>query len=112
MATRKTNGHGRGFFGPVYRSYLFKEKDPDIDHLRTIIRDEGVTEGQLHAMSGVSTTTFKNWFRGPTKRPTNAALTAAGAALGYERAWTKKHPVNIEQEVEAGKRWLEKRKRK
>jgi hypothetical protein len=38
MAKGKSNGVRRGFIG--YASYMFKEKDPAIDELRTVIQTE------------------------------------------------------------------------
>lgn len=67
-----------------YKSYNFKEKDPVIDRVRTIISDEGVTHKQISDASGVSTTCLYGWFTGTTRRPQHASLMAVLRALGYD----------------------------
>jgi DNA-binding transcriptional regulator YdaS (Cro superfamily) len=70
----------------IYRTYRFVDKDPLIDAMRTVVRDEQhLTNGRASAISGVSATTFHNWFEGSTRRPQNACCSAAMAALGYVR---------------------------
>lgn len=68
----------------VYKTYSFKEKDPCIDELRTIIADEEVSYAEINQMSGVTTSTLYNWFSGPTKRPQHATVMAVARALGYD----------------------------
>ena len=67
-----------------YKSYNFKDKDPIIDHLRTIVADSGATYQQISEASGVSTSCLYAWFHGATRRPSYAAVAAAAGALGYE----------------------------
>jgi hypothetical protein len=67
-----------------YKSYNFRDKDPVIDRLRTIVADEGASYLQIHEASGVSLSTMYNWFSGPTRRPTHAAVAAVAGALGYD----------------------------
>ena len=67
-----------------YPTYSFREKDPIIDQLRTIIADEGLTYAKLHELSGVSETTLYNWFGGPTKRPQHATIMAVARAAGWD----------------------------
>ena len=70
----------------IYRNYRFIDKDPIIDAMRTVIRDElGFNNNRVQAISGVSNTTFHNWFEGPTRCPQNATVSQAAAALGYVR---------------------------
>lgn len=73
----------RGVFKP-YKSYNFKDKDPIIDRLRTAIRDEGVSWGDIHETSGVSVTTLNNWFNGDTLRPRFATVMAVFRSIGYD----------------------------
>lgn len=79
MAKTKSNGKG-----PlrIYKSYLFKEKDPVIDKLRTLRSDTGMTYQQIHAASSVSTTTLYNWWHGKTRRPNFCTAQAAAHAMG------------------------------
>src|SRR3954462_7557509 len=113
MARKRTNGGGgnRGAL-QIYRSYNFINKDPAIDKIRTMVQDEGVDETQLHVLSGVSTTTFANWFRGDTKRPQHATLAATAGALGYEWDLKKTKMVDVATELPKAQRWLDQQKKK
>lgn len=77
----------------VYRSYAFKDKDPVIDRVRTMIEDEGVSYTKIHEASGVSTSTLHNWFNGPTKRPQYSTVAAVVGSQGYELAFVKTRRV-------------------
>jgi transcriptional regulator with XRE-family HTH domain len=68
----------------LYKSYNFKDKDPIIDRMRTIFEDAGISHAKAAALSGVSSSTFSNWFEGETKRPQFATVMAAARALGYD----------------------------
>jgi len=111
---RKKNGTHTGNRGALrlYRSYIFRDKDPAIDKIRTIVQDEGVDETQLHVLSGVSTTTFANWFRGDTLRPQHATLAAAAAALGYDWELRKVKMVDYKSEMPKAQRWLDQQAKK
>jgi uncharacterized membrane protein YkvA (DUF1232 family) len=67
-----------------YKSYNFKEKDPVIDKVRTIVNDEGASYKQISDASGVSTSCLYGWFNGATRRPQHAPLMAVLHALGYD----------------------------
>ena len=68
----------------LYRSYSFREKDPIIDHMRTIIEVEGVSYKKVTEQSGVSSTCLHGWFRGQTKRPQFCTIMAVARSLGYD----------------------------
>jgi transcriptional regulator with XRE-family HTH domain len=68
----------------VYKSYNFKNKDPAIDELRTVVKDEGVSYQQISDASGVSSGTMYNWFHGATRRPQHASIMAVARAMGYD----------------------------
>jgi transcriptional regulator with XRE-family HTH domain len=68
----------------VYKSYSFRTKDPVIDQLRTVVKDEGVSYQQLADASGVSAGTMWNWFHGATRRPQHASVMAVTRAMGYD----------------------------
>jgi hypothetical protein len=91
MAKKKANGHA----APVYGAYLFKEKDPVIDTLRTMAEDyfgEKITPKNLQSIEtagGPKVGTMRAWFFGKTKRPNNATIEAAGRSIGWERTWKK-----------------------
>jgi hypothetical protein len=116
MAGGKKNGHAQ-HVGPRYRAYIYKgERDPAMDDVRSLALNQGVTNEQLHVMSGVSTTTFNNWWNpnAPqrTRRPTHVCLAAAAGALGYEYQLVKRRTIDVDQEIVAGQRFLERLKKK
>lgn len=88
--SKKTNGSHR-----LYKAYLFRDKDPAIDELRTIVEDHfgwRVNKSDLRKMAeggGPTTSCMSAWFFGKTKRPQSATLEAAGRAIGYRRVWRK-----------------------
>jgi len=92
MASKK-NGKSHG---PVYGSYVFKDKEPIIDTQRTLFEDvfgrrvdrKMLTE--IERQGGPTVSCMSNWFFGKTMRPTNATVEASGRALGYERIWRKR----------------------
>jgi predicted transcriptional regulator len=67
----------------LYKSYMFKDKDPIIDKLRTAMADAGITIKEAAAQSGVPETTLWAWFYGMTRRPQHATLRAVFSAIGY-----------------------------
>jgi hypothetical protein len=84
----------------LYKSYMFRDKDPEIDRLRTIIQNAsgGINKLNNKALTNVeqqggpTVACMRGWFFGATKRPQNATLEAAGRALGYRRHWVKRKP--------------------
>jgi hypothetical protein len=78
----------------LYKAYLFKDKDPVIDELRTLVQ---TTYGKLNASAlqkikdagGPSIGAMNGWFFGGIKRPQNPTIEAAGRAMGYRRKWVK-----------------------
>lgn len=66
-----------------YKSYMFKDKDPVIDKLRTLRADNSkMTEKAIEEESGVKRGTSRNWFKGGTRRPQFASVEAYARALG------------------------------
>jgi hypothetical protein len=84
----------------LYKSYMFRDKDPAIDELRTVIqrasgginRLNNKTLTHIEREGGPTVTCMRAWFFGETKRPQNATLEAAGRALGHKRVWVKHKP--------------------
>jgi hypothetical protein len=66
----------------TYKSYLFRDKDPIIDRLRTAVADSGLSMKKLQEISSVSNTTTYNWFNGKTKRPQFCTVSAVARAAG------------------------------
>lgn len=72
-----------------YKSYNFKDKDPVIDRLRTIIDRSGWAYSRVADESGVSVQTLYNWFDGATRRPQYATVMAVAQALGYRASFVR-----------------------
>lgn len=68
----------------LYRTYLFKDKCPSIDYLRTAQQKTGVKISKIARDSGVAHGTLRNWFTGSTRRPQFATMVAAARAIGPE----------------------------
>lgn len=79
----------------VYGSYIFRDKDPVIDELRTIVEDHfggRVTRKHLTMMEhsgGPSAGCMVGWFFGETRRPLNPSIEASGRAIGFRRRWVR-----------------------
>jgi len=93
MAKKKSRATGkRGYV--LYSAYVFRDKDPAIDAIRTVMQDHFGKRNlsaedyeEVHEKGGPTGGCVKSWFEGKTKRPQNATLEAAGRALGYRRVW-------------------------
>lgn len=73
----------------LYKTYMFRDKDPIIDELRTALQDEyGSTRGAeeiIHNASGVSIACQREWFEGKTMKPQHATIRAVvGCLQTYE----------------------------
>lgn len=101
---KKKNGHGPL---KLYRSYNFKDKDPVIDRIRTIIQDEGLSYTDIHIISGVSASTPKNWLEGETKRPQYATVAAITYALGYKTEFVKAKEIDYAKELAKAQKEIE-----
>lgn len=66
----------------LYRSYMFRDKDPVIDVVRTAVQDSGASYTDVSLRSGVSAGTLTNWFHGATQRPQFASVQAVLRSLG------------------------------
>lgn len=75
---------------PLYKTYLFKDKDPVIHEVEDTMKREGFTIARIEALSGVTANTMRNWFYGATKRPNNATVQAVMRAMGYQAKWVKR----------------------
>lgn len=69
---------------PLYKTYMFKNKDPVIDVMRSAIELEAHAQGvkfsivmkQVALASGVNLSTLYNWFYGPTISPRYCCVAA------------------------------------
>lgn len=84
---------GRGYL--TYRAYVFKDKDPVIDELRTLAQQKfggKLNHKVLRTINddgGPSVSCMAGWFFKDTKRPFSASTEAAGRALGFRRVWRR-----------------------
>ena len=70
--------------GFSYKSYVFIDKDPIIDEVRTVFNESGKTKQWVTEESGVTAKTLRDWFEGGTKRPQAATINAVLRSLGYK----------------------------
>lgn len=70
--------------GHTYKSYVFVDKDPLIDYIRTIINESGETLTKISNDSGVNVHTISKWLYGETKQPRAASVNAVLRVLGYK----------------------------
>lgn len=75
------------------KAYNFKDKDPQIDELRTKV-EKKYGRRIDHAMmqdcsdnGGASVGAMVGWFMKDTKSPRNETLEASGRAWGFRRKW-------------------------
>lgn len=87
----------------VLKSYMFKDKDPVIDVIRTLVQimaggrnNLAPTIRQISEDSGVSVGCMYNWFYGATRSPRWSHVAAVAAVLGA--------PVQVGREIVGRKR--------
>jgi hypothetical protein len=93
----------------ILRTYQFRDKDPVVDELRTLVQDEGLYSKKnlrtVATLSNLAPATLEALFFGATRRPQNATVMAIATSLGYERAWRKGRRLNVEKELEVARAW-------
>lgn len=85
-----------------YGAYLFRDKDPGIDLLRTALRDKlgGLSRKHfaiVQEQGGPVVQTLDAWFNGKTRKPRNESLEAAGRAAGMHRVWADMSRADFEK---------------
>jgi hypothetical protein len=68
----------------LYNTYVFKDKDPAIDALRTAFQKTKAKRTKVALDANISTTTLHGWFDGKTRRPQFCTMVATARALGPE----------------------------
>lgn len=71
-------------YNGVYPAYLFKDHDPVLDQVDTVIADSGMKLSGVAAVAHISPTTLTNWRMRKTKRPQFASVAAVVRAVGGE----------------------------
>lgn len=77
--TRKSK---KGGMLRIYKSYLFRDKDPIIDALRTCRQDLKFTYKNIEEEGGPKAQTVRNWETGKVRRPQFATVWASIKAMG------------------------------
>jgi len=103
-SNRTGRTHHNGGHLKLYRSYNFRDKDPIIDRIRTLMRDQHARYRDIEEASGVSTSTLYQWFNGETRRPQFATVMAVMRALSYDLQITKQKRVAGAQVIELRRR--------
>lgn len=68
--------------GTIYPYYLFKDHDPVIDEVMTLIEQREVPLLKVAELSGVSLRTLRLWRDRETKKPHHASVAAVVRSLG------------------------------
>lgn len=84
----------------VYRNYSFLNKDPVIDKMRTLIRDEGLKWHDAAKIADMSPATLDNWFKGSTRRPQFSSIASLTHSLGYSMEFRREGNKKIDVEAE------------
>lgn len=76
----------------MYTTYKFRGQDPVLGELKTLFVEADLKQVELRKISGVSASTYYNWWvKRKTRHPQNATVEATGRALGMKRVWV---PLN------------------
>ena len=79
----------------IYKTYLFTDKDPIIDEMRTLWEKcKRPTYDYVTAQGGPAASTIRGWFNGDTVRPQSASVRAFVRALGFDIRFVRpKEPI-------------------
>lgn len=66
--------------------YRWRDKDPIIDLIHTLIDDSKMSVQSIAEKSGVSAGTIRNWIGGKTKKPQAVTAKHVLHAIGYDLA--------------------------
>lgn len=72
----------------IYKTYNYKI-DPVIDQVLELLENSSMKFTQASDVSGVASSTIRNWSKGKTRRPQSTTIEAVGRAAGYGRKWVK-----------------------
>lgn len=82
-----------------YVTYNFRDKDPIIDILRTIVKDNHLDYNDIALDSGVHPTTLMAWIYGLTRSPRYVTIAAVFRAVGYDLVPEKARVVAIRRKA-------------
>jgi hypothetical protein len=73
----KRNGHA-----PLYKSYVFKDRDPIMDAFDALREGAKISYAKIHEQGGPTVSTLRAWSHARVKRPQHATIAAAASAVG------------------------------
>ncbi len=93
----------------VRRTYNWIDKDPVVDKCMALVKKRGLQGryGRLGLLTGMSSSTFKAWDMGATKKPQHASVACLIEALGakYEIVDEDAANFDLERETKSARRW-------
>ncbi len=93
--TTKKGKTGKSRKLPTYKSYLFIDKDPVIDALRTGVQASGKNYQQVQDAGGPAYATLRGWFHGSVRRPQFCTVAAAANAIGKPNITVSRGKVTL-----------------
>lgn len=84
MAPRKKKGGALR----IYNSYVFRDKDPIVDAIRTCRQDVKFSFKGIEENGGAKAQTVRNWEQGKVRRPQFATVWASIKAMGKNSIYT------------------------
>lgn len=98
----------------IRRTYNWIDKDPVVDKCMALVKKRGLQGryGRLGLLTGMSSSTFKNWDMGATKKPQHASVASLIEALGakYEIVDENAASFDLERETKSARNWWKKNK--
>jgi len=99
----------------VYRTYPLttKDQDPILDEVESVLKKEKLEKkpSTVANLSGVSTSTLRNWLISRTTRcPRYSTVAAVFGAIGYQPKFERTGRFDLESERIDAKRWQVRRK--
>lgn len=97
----------------IYRGYDHY-RDPVMDEIKTIVDKEGLSKklGILSEITGVSRTTYMNWFNEVTRYPRYATVMATIVPLGYEVGMRRVAKFEVGVAIREAAKWKERQEAK
>ncbi len=78
MAAKKKGGDALR----IYKSYMFRDKDPIIDAIRTCRQGRALSYKDIEDKGGATASTVRSWEQGKVKRPQFATVWSSIKAMG------------------------------
>jgi transcriptional regulator with XRE-family HTH domain len=89
--------------GWLLRSYNFRGRDPEADRMQTLYQKQHITEDDLAALAGLSTSTVKKFFDGTTQKAQFSTYQKLAHAMGKHYTMTGDVVPNYARDVPKAK---------